>query len=299
MTAPTNVRTCYRHPDRTAGISCQRCDRAICPACMRQASVGFHCPDCAQKGKQKVLQGPRAWMTRPIVTQVLIGMSILAYVGMIATSSVEPFTAGGRALLPAPGRQGIFADGGLNGQLVPEEPWRLVTNGFLHAPFPFGLIHIGLNMLALWRIGQMLEPALGRVRFAALYAAGLAGGSLGVVLLDPVRLTIGASGAVFGLMGGAVMVARARNIDLWQSGLIQTIGINLLLTFTIPFISVGGHVGGLVGGLVGGAILTSGGRNIPARGAAAPAAVTGAVAVAALVVAYVLMVGEYGDIVLR
>jgi membrane associated rhomboid family serine protease len=151
-------------------------------------------------------------------------------------------------------------------------------------------------MLALLRLGQLLEPLLGKGRFIALYAVGLVGGSLGVVLLDPQELTIGASGAVFGLMGGAVMVLRERNIDLWRSGLVQTIGLNLLFTFTISFISIGGHVGGLVGGFVGGAILTEGARRIGTKGEAISIVVTAAVAVAALVGAYLLMVEEFGHV---
>jgi membrane associated rhomboid family serine protease len=297
MTAPTNVRTCYRHPDRVAGISCQRCDRPICPSCMHQASVGFHCPECARSGKQKVYQGAASWTVRPLVTQILIGINVLAYIGMAVTSRSEPFTAGGRLLASARGEDlGVFLDGGLLGSFVPEEPWRLVTSGFLHSEFPFGLLHIALNMLALMRLGQVLEPVLGRARFTALYAAGLAGGSLGVVIADPLQLTIGASGAVFGLMGGAVMVARDRNVDLWASGLIQTIGINLLFTFTIPFISIGGHVGGLVGGLVAGAILTEGARRIRQNGEILATVATAAFAIGMLVVAYVMMVGEYGDL---
>jgi membrane associated rhomboid family serine protease len=280
-----------------AGISCQRCDRPICPSCMHQASVGFHCPECTRAGKQKVLQGAASWTVRPVVTQVLIGLNVLAYLAMVVTMASEPLTAGGRYFVDrGSGDGGLFLDGGLIGAFVPEEPWRLVTSGFLHVPFPFGLIHIGLNMLALMRLGQILEPALGRARFAALYAVGLAGGALGVVLLSPEQLTIGASGAVFGLMGGAVMVARDRNVDLWRSGLIQTIGINLVFTFTLSaYISVGGHVGGLVGGLVGGAVLTAGARRIRTNGEVVSAALTGALAVAALVVAYLLMVSEYAD----
>jgi membrane associated rhomboid family serine protease len=263
---------------------------------MHQASVGFHCPECARGGKQKVVQGPAAWTTRPIVTQALIAINVLVYVAMAATMSTEPFTYGGRLLQMGNWGDGLFVDGGLYGELVPEEPWRLVTSGFLHAPFPYGLLHIGLNMLALLRLGQLLEPLLGKGRFIALYCVGLVGGSLGVVLLDPQELTIGASGAVFGLMGGAVMVLRERNIDLWRSGLVQTIGLNLLFTFTISFISIGGHVGGLVGGFVGGAILTEGARRIGTKGEAISIAVTAAVAVVALVGAYLLMVDEFGHV---
>jgi membrane associated rhomboid family serine protease len=256
--------------------------------------VGFHCPECAKAGKQRVYQGAASWTVRPIVTQVLIGINVLAYVAMVVTSALDPVSLGGKALVLQGFDKGLFADGGLVGAYAPEEPWRLVTGAFLHAPLPFGLLHIGFNMLVLLRFGQMLEPALGRARFVALYAVGLAGGTLGVVILSPLSVTVGASGAVFGLMGGALLVARERNIDLMRSGLLPTIGLNLLFTFSISFVSIGGHVGGLLGGLVGGAILTEGARRIRPRGDVVAAALTGALAVAILIVSYVLMVGEYG-----
>ncbi len=299
MTAPTNVRTCYRHPDRVAGISCQRCDRPICPSCMHQASVGFHCPECARAGQQRVYQGAASWTTQPIATQVLIVVNVLAFIGMLATRSLEPFTAGGRIIALQRGDFGFFADGSLFGPFVPEEPWRLITGGFLHSnDIPFGFIHLGMNMYFIWILGQMMERALGRTGFVALYAAALMGGSLGVMLLDPDALTVGASGAAYGLMGAAIVVARERNLDLMRSGLVTTLGINLLLTFSIPGISIGGHLGGLVAGGVAGLILVEGGKRMGARGAQVAAALTAVLAVVLGLAAYLVMVGEYGDVVL-
>jgi membrane associated rhomboid family serine protease len=122
--------------------------------------------------------------------------------------------------------------------------WRLVTSGFLHA----GLIHLGFNMLILWQLGTLLEPAIGRLRFGVIYFVSLLCGAFGVLLLSPNSLTVGASGAVFGLMAAAVVVMRNRGIDPMASGLPFWIGLNLLLTLTIPGISIGGHLGGLIGG---------------------------------------------------
>ncbi|QYG94572.1 rhomboid family intramembrane serine protease [Iamia sp. SCSIO 61187] len=300
MTAPTNVRTCYRHPDRMAGISCQRCDRPICPACMRQASVGFHCPDCAAQGKQRVYQGVAALVTRPIATQVLIAINVLAFAAMLATSALEPFSAGGKAIALARDDNGLFADGALFGPFVPDEPWRIVTGGFLHSNgIPFGFLHLAMNMYFIWILGQMLESALGRTRFVALYALALIGGSLGVLVLDPTAVTIGASGAAYGLMGAAFFVARDRNIDLMRSGLVTTLGINLLLTFSIPGISIGGHVGGLVAGGLGGLVLVEGSKRLGPKGGLVASGITVALTVVLALVAYGLMVGEYGDIIIR
>jgi membrane associated rhomboid family serine protease len=283
MTAPTNVRTCYRHPDRMAGITCQRCDRPICPACMNQASVGFHCPDCAKTGRQRVYQGAASWTTRPIVTQVLIGINVLAYVAMLATRGAD---------------QWVFFRGALYGEGVPTEPWRIVTGGFLHSnDIPFGFIHLGMNMYFIWILGQMLERALGRVPFAALYMTALLGGSLGVVILEPSVLTVGASGAAYGLMGAAIVVARDRNIDLMRSGLVTTLGINLLLTFSIPGISIGGHLGGLVAGGLAGVVLVEGRKRL--GGSLVPTLVTVALGIAFAAAAYALMAAEYSHVVVR
>lgn len=296
MTAPTGTRTCYLHPDRVAGITCQRCDRPICPACMHQASVGFHCPECARGGRQRVYQGAASWATRPIASQVLIALNALVFVVQAVTSGLEPWTDGGRFLFLRYGDKGIWADGALVGSFVPEEPWRLVTGGFLHAQLPFGIIHIGMNMYVLSIFGRLLEPALGKVRFTAVYICALFGGSLGVVLLSPTSITVGASGAVFGMMGAAVMVARERGINLMQSGLATTIGINLLFTFGVPGISIGGHLGGLVAGFAAGALVVELPKRLDlgSKGEVVASGLAIGLGLVFGVVAYVLMVGQYG-----
>lgn len=284
MAIPTNDRACYRHPDRMGGIICQRCDRPICPSCMHQASVGFHCPECSRQGAQKVVQGVQAFRSRPIVTQVLIAVNVAVF---LIGALVSPNSVVGRTT----GRLGI--DGGLYGPLVPDEPWRLLTAGFLHA----GIIHVGLNMWVLWVLGRMVEPALGKLRFGVLYLTALLAGSLGALILTPESLTVGASGAIFGLMGAAVVIARDRNISLMASGLLPTLGLNLVLTFGIGGISIGGHIGGLVGGLLVGYVLVEGRNRV--KNDVAPAVVAGVVGVGIAIASYALMLSQYGEAVVR
>ena len=129
--------------------------------------------------------------------------------------------------------------------------YRLVTSGFLH----FGIVHIGLNMFFLWVLGPMLEPALGRVRFILLYLASLLGGSLGVILLDKGGISAGASGAVFGLLAAAAIGQWRRGINPLTTGIGATLLMNLVITFAIPGISIGGHIGGIVAGSICGAVM--------------------------------------------
>jgi membrane associated rhomboid family serine protease len=143
---------------------------------------------------------------------------------------------------------------GDDGSLFVTEPYgwyRLVTSGFLH----FGLVHIGLNMFFLYVLGPMLEPALGRVRFLLLYLASLLGGSLGVVLFDSGGISAGASGAVFGLMAAAAVGQWRRGINPMSTGIGATLLLNLVITFAIPGISIGGHLGGAAAGAICGAIM--------------------------------------------
>ncbi len=129
--------------------------------------------------------------------------------------------------------------------------WRILTAGFLHT----GIIHLLFNMFGLYILGGLLEPAIGRLRFGVIYFVSLLAGSFGALLLEPTAPTVGASGAIFGLMGAAVVVMRNRGVNPMESGLGLWIGLNLLITFTIPNISIGGHIGGLVGGAVAAALM--------------------------------------------
>src|SRR3954451_17649568 len=233
--AGTATRTCYRHPNRVTGVSCSSCGRPICPDCMTPTSVGMRCPECAKQRTQ--VRTVRTMNSEPRVT---VGIIILCVVALLASGSIGCGAAGGARLtaefaLWGPG----IADG---------EYWRLVTGGFLHA----GLLHIAFNMYLLWILGQMLEPLLGSGRFAALYLTALLWGSFGALLLTPDSHTVGASGAVFGLMGAAAVELRARGINPFQTDIGFLIIFNLGLSFLLAGISIGGPIGGLIGGALAG-----------------------------------------------
>ena len=247
--ATTDVQTCYRHPDRRAGVICQRCDRPICPACMHQASVGFHCPECARGGRQRVVT-PRTAAGTPVVTAVLVALNLAVFLADLVSE-------GGVGEL---GRWGT--EGALFGPAVAAgDWWRPITAGFLH----IGLVHVGVNMFLLWQLGLLLEPAVRKPAFTALYLLSLLGGSFLTLVLDPDAVTVGASGAVFGLMGATAVAMRSRGINPFQTGIGMLLVVNLVLTFTLPRISVGGHVGGLLAGLAGGVVLWQLGPRLPAR----------------------------------
>jgi membrane associated rhomboid family serine protease len=256
---------CYRHPNRETGVSCSNCGNPICPDCMTATPVGMRCPDCSKQRTRVTTM--RSMHADPRVTYVLIAACVLVYVG----------TSGG-ALFSGPTRQSLF-DLGLAAPFIVEgELYRLVTSGFMHG----GPIHILLNMYILYWLGTELEPSLGHVRFAALYFAALLSGSFGALLLSPDSLTVGASGAVFGLMGAAFVMQRSRGIDPWRSGIVPLILLNLAISFFPGLnISVGGHLGGLIGG--GLAAFAMDQISMRRRGQALPvlaAAAVGALAVA-------------------
>jgi membrane associated rhomboid family serine protease len=235
------VETCYRHADRKAGVRCQRCERPICPSCMVQASVGFQCPECVKGSGTRVIRAGQL-ISRPIVTQVVIAVNLAVYVIELTTGG--SIGRSGRDLIQDYGLRAapIFFD---------DEWWRLVTSGFLHV----SLIHVGFNMVILYRLGQMLEPQLGRLRFTALYFAGLLWGSVGALMLSPDTTSVGASGAVFGLMAAAVVGDRRHGINPFRSDVGLLLMLNLVFTFAIPRISIGGHLGGLFGGALAGWML--------------------------------------------
>jgi membrane associated rhomboid family serine protease len=245
------MQTCYRHDDRKAGVICQRCDRPICPSCMHQASVGFHCPECTKTGAQKVVR-PGQLRTRPFVALVLLAINAVIFVAGIGRDlQTRSRVAVDWALTADFGQALAAASEGVG--VANGEWYRLVTSGFLHV----NVIHLAFNMFALYQLGLLLEPAFGRLKFAVVYGVSLLVGSLGVIITEPHGLTMGASGAVFGLMGFAFMALRARGIDPFSTSLGTTIVLNLIITFTLSnYISVGGHVGGLIGGGICGWIFT-------------------------------------------
>lgn len=236
------MEVCYRHPNRETGVSCSNCGRPICPDCMTSTSVGMRCPECARQGRTKV-RTISALHAEPTLMWILIGINVLAGLGSLSGASV--------------GDQGTLTDAGdlSRGSMAAGDWWTLLTSGFLHR----GIFHLLSNMLSLWILGSLLEPVLGHLRFGLLYFVSLFCGSLGVLLMAD-GASAGASGAIFGLLGAAVVVARHRGLNLMESGLGLWLGLNLLLTFTIPNISIGGHIGGLAGGFLAALILLEGDR---------------------------------------
>jgi membrane associated rhomboid family serine protease len=201
---------------------------------MSQASVGFHCPSCTKQGAQKVLRAHHLAPTG-LVTRVLIGINVAVFV-------MDAATGGG--LLDGGGELSLH--GVLYAPWIDQdgELWRILTAGFLHV----GAFHLAMNMYALWILGPQLEHALGPRWFLATYVTALVGGSFGALLLDPLSPSAGASGAIYGLFGLAIVLQRARGIDPWSSGLATVLMLNLFITFSVPRISIGGHLGGLAAG---------------------------------------------------
>ena len=225
---------------------------------MVPAPVGVQCLDCVRAARSRQVSARTLLLGyRPYLTYALVAANVAVWAIGLGLAIM-----GGRsqALL---GGGSLALVGGLSGSRVAAgEWWRILTAGFLHA----GLIHLGLNMAALAIFGPPLERALGRFRFAALYLASLVAGSLGVLLVSPSALTVGASGAIFGLMGAIIAGQRAAGIDLRSSGMLGLLVVNLVFSFLVPGISIGGHLGGLAGGFVTGSLLFS--RSLRARGAA-------------------------------
>ena len=208
---------------------------------MTSTSVGMRCPECAgERTRARTVSSVGASSDQPWLTYFLIALNVLVFVGgyFSGASATGSGGVGGASLL---------ADGSVSRPAVADgEWWRVLSAGFLHA----GFFHLLFNMFALYVLGSLLEPAIGRLRFGALYFVSLLAGSFGALLLEPTAPTVGASGAIFGLMGAAVVVMRNRGISPMESGLGLWIGLNLLITFAIPGISIGGHIGGLIGGVL-------------------------------------------------
>lgn len=201
---------------------------------MTPTPVGMRCPECSSQ--HTVVKTIGALERRAKATQVLIAINVLAFVAEIVTGGAV--TQGGGS---------IFREGALYGPAVADgQYWRLITSGFLHANF----IHIAFNMWILWAVGEILEPAVGTRRFLIIYFVSLLCGSFGALLLTPNLPTIGASGAVFGVMGASLIALRSHGFDPMRSGIGITLLLNLGITFVVPGISVGGHIGGLIGGLL-------------------------------------------------
>ncbi|WP_370419999.1 rhomboid family intramembrane serine protease [Streptomyces sp. QH1-20] len=237
---------CYRHPDRETGIRCTRCERPICPECMVSASVGFQCPECVASGSGTG-HHPRATAPRTIaggthvadprlVTKILLGMNVALWIVVLAVGDrvVDDLELFGRAALtPFTPLEGV-AEG---------QWYRLLTATFLHQE----PMHLAFNMLSLWFLGPPLEAALGRIRYLALYVlSGLGGSALAYFVAAPNQPSLGASGAIFGLLGATAVLLRRLNYDMRP--VVALLVLNLIFTFTWSNISWEAHVGGLVVG---------------------------------------------------
>jgi membrane associated rhomboid family serine protease len=239
---------CYRHPKRETWVSCQRCGRPICPECQTQAAVGVQCPECIREGQAGMPRRAPAIVRAlrpsgtPVVTYVLIGLCVVLYGLQFLTS-------------------GALTDAWLmDPSAVRSEPWRLLTSGFLHSQAIVVPIHLLFNMYALYVFGPALEVFLGRARFLALYLISTIGGSVAEVLLyqwaiatdgeiieatngfiQP-GLSLGASGAIFGLMGALVVLRKAMGFRLGQ--ILLVVVLNLAIGFIVPNIAWEAHLGG-------------------------------------------------------
>ena len=234
------MQTCYRHPNRETGVSCSNCGRPICPDCMTAAPVGIRCPECSKppanvRSGADTASAPRT----AYATYALIAINVVVFIAELA--------AGGGA---TSGK--LVQDGGIFGPAIDDGDWyRIVTGGFLHS----GPLHLLFNMYVLYVAGTLLEPGIGTPRFLAIYFISLLSGSFGALLLDPNSLTVGASGAIFGLMAAVLVIARGRGIEELATQFGLFIVLNLVLTFSISNISIGGHLGGLIGGAVAALLL--------------------------------------------
>ncbi|NYJ03613.1 membrane associated rhomboid family serine protease [Nocardioides thalensis] len=265
------VPVCYRHPGREAHIRCQRCGKSICPDCMREASVGFQCPDCVAEGAKSTRAGRTAYgglrpETPGRATLVLMAISGVVWLAVTATGGNDsPLVAwlmmlgDGRCTLAGDVSRyftgvessatcSMIADGRWLPGVLDGGVWRLLTHAFTHVEW----WHIGMNMLALWQLGPVLERILGTARFLALYLLSALAGGVAVLWLTGTGSAVGASGAIFGLLAAQLVVARKAKVDLSQFGFTLVLAVAISLA---PGVSWQGHLGGFLGGLAVGAAL--------------------------------------------
>lgn len=279
-TSPSGPPTCYRHPDRETHIRCVRCERSICPDCMVSASVGFQCPECVREGNKDRRQwrttfGGRANDDPGLVSKAIIAASVVMYVGqMLAGPALERSLWLVGVGFDVTGVQGVAAG----------EWYRLLTAAFLHG----GLLHLALNMYALYLFGPRLEAVFGRLRFIALYLlAALSGSAASYAFSEPARPSVGASGAIFGIFAAYIVVSRRLGQNASQ--LYVLLALNVVFGFVVANIDWRAHFGGFVGGAV---VATAFAYAPPARRALLQAA--GCVAV--LLAALALVVWRTSDI---
>ncbi|MFG1606989.1 rhomboid family intramembrane serine protease [Actinoplanes sp. NPDC049265] len=260
--SPVTVPVCYRHPSKETYIRCTRCDRPICPDCMNEASVGHQCPECVAEGRKtqrpaRTAFGGSAAGRSFTVTKWLIGLNVAAMIASVISGGLGAVAGGGWGGLlgdqtPLTVRGAVIALYGLPGAehgVAAGEWWRLITAMFLH----YGVLHLLMNMYALWILGRELEASLGRLRYLGLYLLAGLGGNVASYLFDPRSISVGASTAVFGLMAAIFVILRRLNRSV--APIAPVIVINLIFTFVVSNISIAGHLGGLIaGGLAAGVL---------------------------------------------
>jgi membrane associated rhomboid family serine protease len=277
------VEFCYRHPDRATGVHCTRCERPICTDCMRPAAVGYQCPECLQEAATSI---PRSRRTLAVgspgpVTRVLVLLNVVVFVLEIATGGKLGFD------LSSAFNSKLISWGGLQPLEIAlkGEYYRLITATFLHG----GLLHIALNMYVLWLLGSMVEPALGSPRFATIYfVSGLTASATSYWLGSPQQIGVGASGAIFGLLGAWLAYSFRRRQSAWGAAqfrwALMWIGINFFLSLSFPGVDNFAHLGGLIGGAATGA-LVEGVGPVESRRAISVGGVIGVVVIALVIIA--------------
>lgn len=276
--APAAQPTCYAHPDRPAYVLCQRCNRPICGPDMIQAPVGYQCPTCVKQGNQG-MRRVRGWtglnrsFGQNATTVVIIALNVLIWLAILVTGwNASPLigqlaihrasfcsTATGEMVTSAAqcaAVGGQYAPGVLNGGW-----WQLLTSAFTHV----NLMHIGFNMLALWMLGPQLERLFGRARYLVVYLGSALVGSLLVCLFSGAyTISLGASGAIFGLMAAMLLTAVRYHGDV--RGILVWIGLNAVITLMgVGSISWQAHLGGFLGGLALSALMLWGSKPLRIR----------------------------------
>ena len=258
---PVGVPVCYRHPDRETHIRCQRCERPICPECMVPAAVGFQCPECVREGSKGVRQARNIRLrggSDAIVTWTLIGINVAVFLVIqgLSAPALYDLMIHAKGFCTLQGHTGVAdhamcaAQGGTFSPGVADGGyWELLTSVFAHQQ----IWHIASNMLSLFMIGPLLESALGRGRYLATYLlCGLGGSALAYWAASPYTPGLGASGAIFGLLGALFVLFLRRGLPMQQ--LLFVLALNFYITFSVANISWQAHVGGFITGLAIGSI---------------------------------------------
>jgi len=238
--AESNNDVCYRHPERRSFVLCQRCGRTVCPECQTPAPVGVHCPECVANARAAAPKRPsalkrafRRGSSVPVVSYSILALTIAVFILQLVTQGAVT-----NALAYYP-------------PLTALEPWRMLTVALVHSDRSF--FHILFNMYSLFVLGPLLESLIGRWRFAAVYVLSTLGGSVAVLWLSPDTAIVGASGAIFGLLGAFFVIQRRFGGASVQ--LVVIIAINLGLGFLVPGVSWQAHIGGMIVGGVCAAIM--------------------------------------------